>query len=198
MKNFWDERYSEKEFVYGKEANVFLSEQLKLLHPGKIILPCEGEGRNAVFAAKLAWDVVAFDLSEVGKNKALQWALENKVHINYVIENANLAHFNENSADVVAFIYAHFPADIRKSIHQKAIDWLKPGGKIILEAFNPLQLNNLSGGPKELSMLYTTEILLEDFKNLEIEILENKRVELNEGNYHKGWADIIRFTAIKK
>ena len=55
MTNFWNERYSEKEYVYGEAPNVFFATQLNTLPPGTIILPCEGEGRNAVYAAANGW-----------------------------------------------------------------------------------------------------------------------------------------------
>ncbi|MDO9038115.1 MAG: hypothetical protein Q7U59_07190 [Lutibacter sp.] len=60
-----------------------------------------------------------------------------------------------------------------------------PGGKIILEILNPKQLKNNSGDPKDLSMLYT------------IDVLETKTIELNEGKHHQGKADIIQFVATK-
>lgn len=70
MKDFWDERYCGKEFVYGKKPNEYLNVKLTELHKGKILLPAEGEGRNAVYAAKLGWMVSAFDQSTNGKEKA--------------------------------------------------------------------------------------------------------------------------------
>ena len=48
MINFWDDRYSQPEYVYGVKPNEFFAEQIQKLTPGEIILPCEGEGRNAV------------------------------------------------------------------------------------------------------------------------------------------------------
>jgi ubiquinone/menaquinone biosynthesis C-methylase UbiE len=197
MKNFWNERYSEKEYIYGEEPNIFFAEQLKNIKPGKIILPCEGEGRNAVYAASCGWEVNAFDSSEAGKTKALQLAAVKGVSINYTVDDATTITYAANSVDVVAFIYAHFPSNIRKQIHQKAITWLKPGGKIILEAFNPQQLQNNSGGPKELSMLYTEDMMKEDFASLNIEFIKNLTTELSEGKYHEGKASIIRVVGIK-
>jgi hypothetical protein len=198
MSNFWNERYSEKEYVYGEEPNVFFAEQLSKLTPGTIILPCEGEGRNAVYAALHGWKVKAFDSSEAGKIKALQLAGKKEVVIDYDIDDAVTVNYGESNADVVALIYAHFPPSIRKQIHQKAIQWLKPGGKIIMEAFNPDQLQNNSGGPKELSMLYTEEMMKEDFEGLRIEWLQTVQTILNEGKYHEGKADIIRLIASKE
>ena len=52
MKDFWNDRYGRAEYAYGKNPNVFFKEQLDLLPPGKILLPAEGEGRNAVYAAE--------------------------------------------------------------------------------------------------------------------------------------------------
>jgi hypothetical protein len=197
MNNIWNERYSQEEYVYGEEPNVFIAEQLNKLQNGIIILPCEGEGRNAVHAASQGWIVNAFDSSDAGKIKALQLAGKMGVSIEYEIADAVSADYRGSSADAVAFIYAHFPPAIRKQIHQKAISWLKPGGKIIIEAFNPAQLQNSSGGPKDISMLYTEEIIREDFEELNIELIETLQTTLQEGKYHQGKADIIRFVGNK-
>jgi len=74
---------------------------------------------------------------------------------------------------------------------------LKPGGKIIIEAFNPDQLQNNSGGPKELAMLYTENIIREDFEGMEIELIQTTQTTLNEGKYHEGKADVVRFVGVK-
>lgn len=197
MNNIWNERYSNEEYVYGEEPNVFFAAQLNKLEKGIIILPCEGEGRNAVYAASQGWMVNAFDSSEAGKAKALQLADKKGVAIEYEIADAVAVNYKEGSVDAVAFIYAHFPPAIRNQIHQKAISWLKPGGKIIIEAFNPAQLQNTSGGPKDAAMLYTEEIIKADFQELEIELIQMLQTTLQEGKYHQGTADIIRFVGSK-
>ncbi|MGM0580908.1 MAG: class I SAM-dependent methyltransferase [Bacteroidota bacterium] len=197
MKEFWNERYAKNEFIYGTEPNEFLREELEQLPAGRIILPCDGEGRNAVFAAKLGWEVSAFDYSASAKEKAFALAKQERVSPHYEVADIHEKEFKENSADVVALIYAHFPAELRKIAHQKAIKWLKPGGKLILEAFNPKQIDNDSGGPKNIEMLYSEDLLREDFKDLKIEKLEILETNLSEGNFHKGKADVIRLIAIK-
>ncbi len=196
--NFWDDRYSLPEYVYGVDPNDFFAEQIQKLKPGDLILPCEGEGRNAVFAASLGWQVKAFDLSDEGRKKAKNLANTKRVQIEYQLINAYDAEYPPETADLVAFIFVHLSPLLRSRLHQKAITWLKPGGRILLEAFNPLQLKNSSGGPAELSMLYSEEILSDDFQSLEIELLSTGKMILSEGNYHKGTADIIRFVGIKK
>ncbi len=91
MINFWDERYSEKDYVFGEAPNVFFVDQLAGMKPGTIILPGEGEGRNAVYAASLGWKVHAFDSSTAGKSKALQLAHRKGVIIDYAIIDAEAA-----------------------------------------------------------------------------------------------------------
>jgi hypothetical protein len=49
MKEFWDERHAYEAFAYGREAKALFTGEIKKLAPGKLLLPAEGEGRNAVF-----------------------------------------------------------------------------------------------------------------------------------------------------
>jgi SAM-dependent methyltransferase len=197
MNSFWNERYSENKFIYGEAPNVFFAETLSTLKQGTIILPCDGEGRNAVHAASEGWEALAFDLSESGKAKANHLALKYGVLIDFHIKDAATALYPNDSADVVAIIYAHLPPKVRKQLHRNIFNWLKPGGKVILETFCPEQLKNSSGGPKDIEMLYTKEILSEDFKDFSIDYLEYEHIQLSEGKYHEGPADVIRMIATK-
>jgi hypothetical protein len=63
MKDFWNERYGWDESAYGEQPNEYFKKQLAQLEPGEILMPAEGEGRNAVHAAKSGWHVKAFDTS---------------------------------------------------------------------------------------------------------------------------------------
>ena len=62
-KQFWDDRYSSGNYIYGTQPNRFFKEQIDKLEPGKLLLPAEGEGRNAIYAAREGWQVDAFDIS---------------------------------------------------------------------------------------------------------------------------------------
>ena len=116
----WNQRYAEKGYAYGKEPNKFLEEQLaKIPVEGKALFAAEGEGRNAVHAAKLRWDVTAFDLSESGKMKALLLAEEENVSINYLVENLQNLDFKSNEFDLLVLIYAHFSAALKTEFHKK-------------------------------------------------------------------------------
>lgn len=199
----WNERYSMEAFAYGEQPNNFLKEQLSGLAVGKILFPAEGEGRNAVFAATLGWQVSAFDISIEGKNKALKLAEMNQVRIDYQVEELQNLAYQPEQFDAIALIYAHFPADI-KSVYHKTLDkYLRKGGIIIFEAFSKKHLeyiakNEKVGGPKEEAMLFSKEEIKADFDNYEIIILEETEIELNEGLFHNGLGSVIRFVGKKK
>ncbi len=197
MKDYWNDRYANENYAYGVMPNAFFKVKIDKISTGKLLLPAEGEGRNAVYAASLGWDVTAVDFSEQGREKALSLADAKGLTLDYQISEIENFNFTTESYDTIALIYAHFHPSIRAFIHQKCIESLKIGGYLILEAFNPAQLNNMSGGPKNREMLYTTEMLSEDFSNLSILVNELQSIDLDEGEFHQGKADVIRFYAQK-
>lgn len=193
----WDERYAAKEYIYGTTPNLFFREQLEKLEPGKLLLPAEGEGRQAVFAALSGWQVTAFDPSIKGKEKALRLAKLNNVNIEYLSVGYQDMDFNENSYDAIGLVYAHMPLLIRPKIHQKIANYLKPGGKLILEGFSKEQINYSSGGPNNIEMLFSIDELLSDFNSLKNKEISTQIVELDEGNLHKGEASVVRLIGTK-
>lgn len=197
MQKFWNERYREKEYAYGIAPNTFLKEYLATATPGSALFVAEGEGRNAVYAASQAWQVSAFDSSEEAEKKALQLADEKEQTISYQVADALKVQYPKESFDLVVLIFAHFPSAVRQRIHQQLLSFLKPGGILLLEAFHVSQLGNASGGPKDIDMLYTQEIIQQDFNSLSIHTLEHCRVDLDEGPYHQGAAEVLRFIGKK-
>lgn len=197
MKDFWNERYSQPDFVYGTKPNRFFAEQLDHLDPGKIILPADGEGRNAVFAAQKGWDVQAVDYSEFAKKKALKLAEDKNVAINYDLSDLAEYDFGTEVYDAAAFIYVHLPRSIIKEVYANVIKSLRPGAKIIVEVYSANQLGRDSGGPKDERVLYSKQKLRELLSGTNIEWMEEMEITLSEGKYHVGKAMVIRAIAEK-
>ena len=82
-------------------------------------------------------------------------------------------------------------------LHAAALDALRPGGLVLLEGFHPDQRANdrTSGGPPNPSLMFTEELLREDFAGAELLELERATPELREGPGHHGLADVIRVVA---
>ena len=199
----WNDRYSSEEFAYGEQPNIYFAEQLEKLDVGTILFPAEGEGRNAVHAAKLGWTVSAFDISIEGKNKALRLAATNNVKIDYQVGELETLNYHAEQFDAIALIYAHFPAGIKSSIHQTLDKYLRKNGVIIFEAFSKKHVDYIAknenvGGPKDIASLFSIEELRSDFANYEVIELEEKEIELSEGSFHNGKGSVIRFVGWKK
>lgn len=199
----WNERYNKEAFAYGKAPNNYLKEQLAQLNVGPILFPAEGEGRNAVYAAKLGWSVSAFDISIEGKNKALQFAAANNVTIDYQVGELQSLHYQPEQFDAIGLIYAHFPAEIKSYYHKTLDKFLRKGGTIIFEAFSKKHLdynskNEKVGGPKDIATLFSIEEIQADFANYDFTELKETEIELNEGLFHNGTGSVIRFVAQKK
>ncbi len=196
--NFWDERFSVEGYVYGTEPNKFFKEQLMKINPvGRLLLPAEGEGRNAVFAAKLGWKVDAFDQSKVARQKAINLSNGNKVKINYFITQLEDFIPQKNYYDCAAIIFVHVPSESRSIFYKKIIESLKPKGKIIIELFSKNQLGKNSGGPQDTNMLASVEDIRNDFNEIKIELLTEENIYLEEGEKHSGEASVIRLVGKK-
>jgi len=192
MNNFWNERYATEDYVYGTEPNEFFKEEIQKLKPGKILFPGEGEGRNAVFAAQLGWEVTAFDSSSEGKAKAERLAESKGVEIDYQLAAYHEANFPAASFDALVLIYTHIPAQMRRGYHQKFAGFLKAGGHLILEGFSKEQIHNSTGGPRDIDMLWSKEELKGDFTDLPDLKFELLETDLQEGEFHRGKAAVIR------
>lgn len=199
----WNQRFGDEAYAYGEAPNEFLKEKLAHLEAGRILFAAEGEGRNAVYAATKGWQVSAFDISVEGQKKALTLASRHGVELDYKIGSLASLGFTTGQFDALVLIFAHFPAEIKSSMHAALDKLLRPGGTLILEAFSKNHLayqarNPSVGGPKDIAQLYSLDEIEADFRNYLHRVLEEKEVELNEGKFHKGTASVIRFVGRKK
>lgn len=197
--DFWNTRFSEESYLFGTEPNAFLSSQHARLKPGmRALAIADGEGRNGVWLAKQGLDVLSVDFSPVALKKANELAKAAQVPL--TTECVDLATWDWRTArfDLVVAIFIQF-ADptLRDYIFQKMKDALVPGGLLLLEGYRPEQLAYGTGGPQELSKLYTPALLKGAFDDMDILLLEEYDADLSEGERHKGMSAIIDLVAQK-
>ena len=189
----WDERFSQAEPVYGEEPNAYLRAQVNRLKPAaNILVPGDGYGRNGIWLARQGFRVHTVDLSSVGVERAQKAALA--AGVSMTIEQADLSLWCWPVAmfDAAACIFLHLAPQVRTLVHRNIFAALKPGGLLILEAFTPAQLQNTSGGPKQVELLYSADILGHDFQTAEAVELDECAVQLDEGRLHRGPAAVVR------
>jgi 2-polyprenyl-3-methyl-5-hydroxy-6-metoxy-1,4-benzoquinol methylase len=192
----WNQRYNKPELVYGQHPNEFLKQQLSTLTPGTLLLPGEGEGRNALWAAQNGWDVTAFDYSKTAMEKATTLFIQHNVKVNYSVSDV-LQFSPQIQFDAIALIFLHLTEEIRQVYFQNIIGMIKPTGHLIIEIFHPDQIPRSSGGPKNPELFITENELAKQFKELSIKLISKEEVDLNEGALHQGQALVIRLVAQK-
>lgn len=192
---FWNERYASPDFAYGEAPNAFLASQSGLIRPGaRWFVPGDGEGRNGVYLATLGARVTSVDLSDVGAQKARALAAARGVSVDAKVGDLSMWAPEAGSFEGVAAIYVHLAPKSRAALHRAIVEALAPGGHVIVEAFTPAQLAEHlpSGGPKAPELLFTADILRADFTGLSVVSLEEARVILDEGPFHRGPAAVVR------
>ena len=142
---FWDARYGEATFAYGTAPNEFFRNYLTQLAPGSLLLPAEGEGRNAVFAAELGWQVDAVDFSKAARQKARTLAAERGVSINYTTGDL-LDFVPRNKYDAVAMIFFHADPAVRAKVLRRYQDFVRPGGGVSVRRLHAA--TNRNGEPQ--------------------------------------------------
>lgn len=198
ISSFWDKRFGNEEYVYGTDPNQFFKSAIDHLPIGKILIPGAGEGRDAVYAASLGWDVYCLDLSPEGRNKAQKLAADKGVSIHYDIINISDATYPNNSFDVIASIFFHLPTPVRHHFFSQVVNWLKPDGRFIAELFSKDQLQFASGGPKDIDMLTNDALLTSELSKLKCLHIHQHETLLQEGSFHNGLASVVDYIGIKE
>jgi SAM-dependent methyltransferase len=192
----WDERYAADEFVYGTEPNDFLKANTDQLKPGRVLCLADGEGRNSVYLATLGFEVTAVDLSAVGLEKARRFAAENGVKITTIHADLNDFVITPNHWDNIVSIFCNFPAPLREKVHSAAKNGLSEGGAFLLEAYTVRQLDMPGdGGPPVPEMMYSEEVLRQDFQSLDLLHLQEIDREIHEGILHRGLSAVVQLIA---
>ena len=195
--DFWDQRYMEPGWAYGTEPNDFLKEEAHRLPLGEMLCLAEGEGRNAVHLAGRGHQVEAVDQSAPGLDKARKLAEARGLQIRTTV--ADLEDFDPGLSrwQGIVSIFAHLPTSLRRTVHQRMVGALAPGGILLLEAYAPAQLALGTGGPQDKDLYCTLEELVEDFTGLDPLVARSINRNPHEGKYHQGQGAMLQFVGRK-
>lgn len=196
---FWDQRFAAPEYIFGTEPNRFLAGQAARLRPDMRVLDVAcGEGRNAVWLAAQGCRVTGFDISPLALAKARRLAGQRGVAVD--LRECAVDHWQWEPAafDAVVCIFIQFAEpEQRARLFQGFFDTLAPGGLVLLQGYTPKQLQYRTGGPGQLSHLYTATMLREAFARFEVlELLEHEQ-DLAEGTKHVGRSALVDLVARK-
>ena len=198
-RELWNERYDRPDLVYGEAPNDFLVAAAATYLPasGTALDLAAGEGRNALFLAERGLETTAVDQSAVGMGKTAERATARGLRVRTDV--ADLATFTvePESFDVITSIFLHLPTALRRDLSARIVQWLRPGGVFVLEAYAPDQLGRGTGGPSDPALLAPLEVLVDDFSALEIVHQHAEVRDVTEGVFHSGAASVVQIVARK-
>ncbi|MBA2559490.1 MAG: class I SAM-dependent methyltransferase [Propionibacteriales bacterium] len=154
----WNERYRSAELVWGAEPNQFVRQQCQGLAVGDAVdLGC-GEGRNALWLARLGWHVLGVDCSDIAIERARSLTAQEPPHVAHRIVwrvgDVTIDPPRRSSADLVVISYLHLPPVERHQVVASAARAVRPDGHLVIVGHDGRNLTEGIGGPQDASLLY--------------------------------------------
>lgn len=157
---YWDERYAERDSVWGAAPNRFVEAEVQGLTPGRALDLACGEGRNALWLDSLGWQVNAVDFSGVALEKGRRGG-ESRV----VWTRADATTYEPpEPVDLALLCYLQVAAPDRTNAVTHAAAALAPGGTLLVVAHDSRNLTDGTGGPQDPAVLYTARDLADDLR----------------------------------
>lgn len=184
---YWDAKYSTDDFIYTKTANRFIVEFCEPMAAGTAIDLAGGEGRNTVWLAERGWQVENVDISEVGLNKCVAFALERGVSDRVRTLCASGTNFSSTLAPVDLGIvpYLQVPADLLAASLKNLVSQIKPGGRLVGVWHARENLQGGFGGPQDPNVLPSVESMGQLLGSLPLDVqvceLRDGQVQTKDG-----------------
>lgn len=193
----WDQRFSIDDYLFGKEpAQALLKLEKYLVPKGETLVIADGEGRNSVYLASKGFKVTASDYSKVASRKARALADKKNVEVNYRVEDFFDIIWSEKQYDnVVGICFQFVPQEKINEVMLGLKAATKKGGTLLVHGYTPKQINFGTGGPKDVSLMYTKETFTGLFNENDITLIEEYQASLSEGVGHNGQSAMIDFVA---
>ncbi len=128
---FFDRTYRSEPSRFNPQPNALLVETAKALKPGRALDIHMGQGRNAVYLAKLGWQVTGFDFSTEGVAAARKAARDAGVSLDAIVTRHEEFEFGSGKWDLIVMSYTWIPLEALWV--ERITRSLKPGGVLVFE-----------------------------------------------------------------
>lgn len=195
---FWNERYDEDGYLFGRGPCGLVEEEADRLERGSDVVELgAGEGRNLVYLARAGGHRVwAVDFARHGLDKARTLAREHGVDLN-VVEADVLRWQPERRWDALVVTFLQLLPDERSQLFALIHRAVRPGGLVMARWFRP---NHLIGayarvGPSAADRMVARSEVEAHFADDELLVAEERDVDLNESRVLQGRAAVIDVVA---
>lgn len=139
-KDFWEARYANKEgSVWGLNPIHTLVDYASLVDKrAKVLDLGMGEGRNALYFARMGFEVEGVDISETAIDRSLSYAKEMGLSLKAEVNHLTRYTIEENSYSliIIANVLSFFKEEEIEHIIEKAKNGLVDGGLLYIHAFD--------------------------------------------------------------
>lgn len=135
----WEDAYRSVESLWGLKPDRTLTEYAKIVPEGVVLDLGIGEGRNALFFAKMGYEVEGVDLSQTAIERCLQRAEAQNLKVKAEVEDLKETEITQGKYTLI--IAAWVLNFLRKTEVYKIVDKIKDGlkkdGLVYVGAFSP-------------------------------------------------------------
>ncbi|TSD58026.1 class I SAM-dependent methyltransferase [Aeromicrobium piscarium] len=135
VRDFWDQRYGEREQSWSGRPNAALIDTAEDMPPGRALDLGAGEGGDAIWLARQGWQVTAVDISRVALDRAARAAAEAGIdaeRIEWV--PADLATWEPaGQVDLISACFFQSPVELpRDEVLRRLSGSIAPGGHLLV------------------------------------------------------------------
>jgi 2-polyprenyl-3-methyl-5-hydroxy-6-metoxy-1,4-benzoquinol methylase len=154
----WNAKYAAQDLVWGEEPNRFVAAELGDLSPrGRALDLACGEGRNAIWLAKLGWQVMAVDFSHVAIERARRLAARQGVTVEWACDDVARCDLPADAFRLVLIAYLQLPPADFETVLARAARALAPGGTLFMIGHALRNLKEGVGGPRQPDVLWQVQ-----------------------------------------
>jgi 2-polyprenyl-3-methyl-5-hydroxy-6-metoxy-1,4-benzoquinol methylase len=106
-RDYWDKVFSSPHLDINRAPSRLLQDAVRDRQPGAALDLGMGEGRNAIFLARLGWRVTGVDLSDVALAQAKKHAEEAGVPLQATLADLDQYDIGRARWDLIALFYMH-------------------------------------------------------------------------------------------
>lgn len=130
-KEKWDKKYRAEECLAGRAPCAWLVENEDFLPAtGRALDLAMGEGRNALHAATLGFEVLGIDISHIGASRAQDTARKNQLPLKALVADLDSYPLPHNHFDLVLCFYF-----MERALFPSIMQSVRPGGWVMYETF---------------------------------------------------------------
>ena len=126
--DYWNRFYTDGNSKFNKAPNNFLAQVMEGRTPGAALDYGMGEGRNALYLARLGWQVWGFDPADAAVALAQRRAKELGLVLHTAAVRDSEYEFGRERFDLILFSWTMPLVPV-----EKVVDALKPGGVVVME-----------------------------------------------------------------